>query len=100
MIDIYLRAETEADIIAALPFARDVDGDGDGFWIDATRDFALCIIGPVTVTPGVYDDDGAEITPPVIDARFHANMRCTEAFAAKVPSAIRIDVDTPAIVWA
>ena len=31
-------------------------------------------IGPVTLTPGAYDEKGNEQTPPVMDKRFHANF--------------------------
>lgn len=32
-------------------------------------------IGPVVLVPGVYNEDGVEITAPVIDTRFHVNYR-------------------------
>lgn len=31
-------------------------------------------IGPYVITPGTYDDEGVEITPPVLDNRFHVNF--------------------------
>jgi hypothetical protein len=31
-------------------------------------------IGPFVITPGVYDDEGNEIEPPVIDNRYHVNF--------------------------
>ncbi len=34
----------------------------------------LARLGPHVLTPGTYDDAGNEITPPVMDARFHANF--------------------------
>jgi hypothetical protein len=36
-------------------------------------------LGPRIITPGTYDDEGNEITPPVIDPRFHANFWLHEA---------------------
>ncbi len=33
------------------------------------------VIGPVTVTPAVIDENGAEITPADIDNRYHVNLR-------------------------
>lgn len=97
MIDIYLRAATEADLITACPFLR----GPDDIWITGTADYALSIIGPVVTTPGEYDDEGEEITPPVIDARFHANLRCSEAIAALVPPEVIVnpDPDNPVRVW-
>lgn len=31
-------------------------------------------IGPYVITEGVYDDEGKEITPPVMDKRYHVNF--------------------------
>jgi len=31
-------------------------------------------IGPLVLTPGTYAEDGTEITPPVMDNRYHANF--------------------------
>ena len=31
-------------------------------------------LGPHVLAPGTYDGEGAEITPPVMDSRFHANF--------------------------
>jgi len=70
MIDIYLRADTEADMIAALPWAR-----GEAGWITGGDGWALDVIGPVVTSPGEYDEDGTEIVAPVVDGRFHANLR-------------------------
>lgn len=99
MIDLYLRADTEAGLIAACPFLR----GPDDFWITGTADYALSIIGPVVTTPGTYDDEGEELTPPVVDARFHANLRCTEAIAALVPPEVIVNPDPephhPVRVW-
>lgn len=32
-------------------------------------------LGPVVITPGTYDEDGNEITAPVLDDRHHVNIR-------------------------
>lgn len=32
-------------------------------------------LGPVVVTPGTYDEEGVEITPPVMDNWHHVNFR-------------------------
>jgi hypothetical protein len=34
-------------------------------------------LGPVTITPGIYDDEGNPITAPVTDPRHHVNFRLT-----------------------
>ena len=31
-------------------------------------------IGPQVLTPGTYDDEGNELTPPVLDNRYHCNF--------------------------
>lgn len=95
MIDLYLRVATEAALASALPFARE-----DDEWIMASHDFALDLIGPVVTTDGTYDEDGEELTAPVLDARYHANLRCTAEIAALVPPSITIDAPaSPARVW-
>lgn len=33
------------------------------------------VIGPAMVTAGTYDADGNELTPPVMDTRYHVNLR-------------------------
>lgn len=99
MIDLYLRAATEAAMAAAIPFARTSDEFGER-WIEADTDFALCVVGPVVVGPGMYDDNGQEILPPDVDTRFHVNLRCTEAIAALVPNAVIVTPENPSMVWA
>jgi len=34
----------------------------------------LTELGPYVITPGTYDQDGNEITPPVLDNRWHVNF--------------------------
>ncbi len=99
-LDLYLRADTEADLIAALPFARWTDDDEIAHWNRDADEWALDLIGPMMVSAGTYDEAGDELTPPVIDNRFHANMRCSEAIAALVPEAIQVAPDNPRRVWA
>lgn len=101
MVDIYLRAETEAELVAALPWAREQDGDADPHWATGGEGWALDIIGPVVIAAGSYDDDGAELAAPVIDRRCHANLRCTPEIADSIPTGVRIaPPETPARVWA
>lgn len=95
MIDIHLRADTEADLAAAVPFAHD---DEHG-WLTSGDGYALDLIGPLVTQQGTYDDDGNEISPPEVDARFHANLRCSENVAAIVPSSVVVTPDQPKRVW-
>lgn len=95
MIDLYLRASTPETLASACPFLWGEDG-----WITSSDCWAFDPIGPIVSTPGIYDEDGNEVTPPVIDDRFHANLRCTEGVAAMVPEEIRVHPETPRRVWA
>ncbi|WP_054312926.1 hypothetical protein [Mesorhizobium sp. 1M-11] len=100
MITLYLRADTEADMIAALPWARAIAPAGDGVWNRSTESYALDLVGAVVTAPGVYGEDHAVITQPTLDDRFHANLRCTAEIAAQVTANIIIDAPaTPARVW-
>lgn len=38
------------------------------------RGVTITEIGPYVITPGTYDQDGNELTPPVLDNRWHANF--------------------------
>jgi len=96
MIDLYLRTDTAEALASFLPWLKNEEGE----WILAGDGFAFDPIGAVVTVPGEYDEEGNEITPPVIDNRFHANLRCTEAVVAKVPESIRVYPATPFRVWA
>lgn len=41
-------------------------------------------LGPITKTPATYDEDGKEITPPVIVGGHHVNLRAYGQFAQQV----------------
>lgn len=93
-MDIYLRAETEADMHAALAFMRDDDG-----WIDSPL-YSIDVIGPVVMAPAEIDVDGNEVTPAVIDNRFHLNLRCEPSVADQIPDDIKCTQAAPMRVWA
>ena len=46
------------------------------------KDVNISRMGPVVLTPGVYDEDGNEVTPPVMDMRYHVNYRLGPAALA------------------
>ena len=56
------------------PETGETTEQGTGEWAIA-RGVEISPLGPVTITPGTYDAEGNEITPPVVDARHHANIR-------------------------
>lgn len=70
--DLFLRADTEAALKAALPaFMLDDEGNvmsgGQGWALDWNV--------PVVSVPAVHDaETGEAITPAVMDTRFHANL--------------------------
>lgn len=109
-VDYTLRAPTEADAMApaieAVEHGFDLvrqDENGDWQWSLASARHAFDPIGSVITTPGTYDELGAEITAPVFDDRFHANLRVREDVADQVytllttlgaPHSVEIGVQT------
>lgn len=99
MKDLYLRANTEADLKDAL--AQFINEDGE--WITATHTFAFDPIGAIETTPGVYDENNIEITAPVMDERFHANLRLIdESLESAIDTTVIISPSpaTPGRAWA
>jgi len=76
--------------------------DDDLQWIPGdtlvayTHDRAIDEIGPMIETPGVYDEDGTELVPPLINDNHHVNYK-GEPPAEWEP--YRIEVNTPYRVW-
>ncbi|QWW74710.1 hypothetical protein [Agrobacterium pusense] len=100
MMDLYLRAGNAGALASACPFLRGEDEEGNRFWLTTGDGFALDVIGPIVTAPGKYDEEGREKSPPVMDERFHANLRCTEEVAAMVPDTVRVTPEKPSRVWA
>ena len=105
--DVYLRADTEADLKAALPWAvhqADVpDGPDAGDWKRGEPGlYALDPIGPVVTTGAVMDPEDPEvvITPTVVDTGYHANLRLIGAFSPDIPEAVIIVPTAPRRVFA
>ncbi|MAZ84113.1 MAG: hypothetical protein CME90_10975 [Hoeflea sp.] len=80
---IKLRADTEQDAMNAAIAAAELpehqrfvllapDENGDLQWQLASEQHAFFPSGPRIISPGAYDENGTEITPPEIDTRFHA----------------------------
>jgi hypothetical protein len=51
------------------------DEDGNPIVQPFSHTWAIDEIGPIITTPGVYDEEGNEITPPVWDNRHHVNIQ-------------------------
>lgn len=58
--------------------------DSDGSLV-AAAGVNITEIGPIVLVPGEYDEeDGSEVKAPVMDSRFHLNMRIAEPLLSKV----------------
>lgn len=77
-----LKAADEATMLANLKSVDRgltyVDEDGADQFSQASHDHALHLIGPLVLVDGVYDSEGAEITPPVMDNAFHALLQVND----------------------
>lgn len=52
----------------------------------------VCRIGPLVRTPATYDRDGNEVTPAVVDSRYHANIWLGRFIVERgvwIPAAVR-----------
>ena len=67
MIEIYLKANSEDELIEALPMFYN-----EG-WLDNYGKSSLHVIGTI-YSDGEYDENGEVITPPVAYDGFHANL--------------------------
>lgn len=94
MIDLFLRADTEADMKAAVPFLLDEDGN----WHHDTLQFSVSVVG---VIPPELDEEGAVVKPR--DGSFHVNVRMVDGSILDFfPEEITIapTPSTPIRVWA
>ena len=100
MIDLYLRAATEEALLGALSFLRYGD---DQKVLTGSVDYALDLIGPVYGPVRGYSAQEKQRIEKakIIASEFHANLRCSDRIARKVPRAIQITPPaTPYRVWA
>ena len=92
---INLRADTEQDAkdaaIAAAQLPEEMrfellglDEDGELQWRTASHKHAFFPNGARTITSGTYDDEGNELTAPVMDNRFHAILAVLPEMEAAV----------------
>lgn len=96
MIDLFLRADSEEALKAALPWATDIDGN----WIQFSERYALDLIDHHTTSPAVLDENDDIVEAAVYDTRYHANLRILDSsLLLQVPDEIRIIVQTPSRVW-
>lgn len=91
MIDALLRADTEEVWTAAAisaeileyATARKADGSTETF-LRPVKGNNIGVLGPVIITPGEYDEEGNELVAPVMDNRYHVNLRVAEPALSKV----------------
>lgn len=88
-INLHLRADTEQDLIEALPEFHDGEE-----WITGSVDYALDVIGAIENQPAVYDEDEL-VSPATYYDGFHANLRCKQEIADTIPESIIIQVNNP-----
>ena len=115
MRDYCLRAETEAALKAALPFAVSTEDETvngvvtrpAGSWItSAPGVYALDLIGALVVEDAVFGEPDPEtgereiLTPAVMDEGFHANLRCLGDFAPEIDAGLIVTPSNPRRVWA
>lgn len=94
MIDLFLRADSEADMKAAVPFLLDTDGN----WHHDTLQFSVSVIGSI---PPELDEDGEVVKPG--DDGFHVNVRLIDlSLLDQFPTEVVIapEPETPTRVWA
>ena len=104
MVDLYIKSTSLDAFKADLPMFVGEDGE----LITASHAFALDYVGKIVDVPGVYDDDGNEITPPTFIDGEHFNLRCLdEALAVELQGMTLADTVifdpepvTPSRVWA
>ena len=96
MIDVILVQTTRMILLSKLSGKLVIINDHDepDFGL-SSHEHAMDVFSPVVVTPGVYDEDGEEITPPVLDNRTFAMLRATqEVIDALDPAVIANQADT------
>jgi len=98
MVDALLRADTEADWLTGAVFYGLLVDNGEGDLVNAPG-VDISIIGPVVLTPGVYGLNGVVITPPVMDNRFHVNLRIHGIALTKIGEESHKKWQTMAMNW-
>lgn len=97
MIILYLRADTEDGLKAALPWALSPDGE----WVMASHRYDLDLIGRMMLSPPAMDAAGTVTAEAEFDPGYHANLTLLDpALEPLVPADVRIAVTNPLRVWA
>lgn len=85
MINVIIRDDSETSMMAKLKSVgcKFTHGDAEGAdqFATARHEHALHIIGPLVLVDGVYDSEGNEVTPPVMDNKCHAMIQVPQEVA-------------------
>jgi hypothetical protein len=113
MLDAVVRATDEATFEAAARWAElryeetitttdpetgETTEQGTGEWATA-KGVHINHLGPVVITPGTYDEDGTELTAPIVDTRHHVNIRLTDPALSRVDEYGVIKWEKWAMAW-
>lgn len=83
IVDCYIRAPNEAAFKAGIGALEVQTTHEDGSLMQSGRwggfRFDLDAGFPIITTPGVYDEEGNTVSPPVYDPNWHVNLRCNAA---------------------
>lgn len=63
--------------------------DDDDEVVRANHIHALDVFSPCVIAQGEHDEDGNEITAPVLDHRTFAIIRCPQRIANRLPASIK-----------
>jgi len=78
-VDAIVRAETQADFEAAGVqfgiYREETDEEANTTYLTTNPGVNVSVLGPVVITEGTYDEEGNEVTAPVMDERYHVNLR-------------------------
>lgn len=95
MIDHMLRFLDKEEFLEVVYFAFNSDGE----FLNDTIEYSFDTIGKVCIEEGEFNEKDELIKPPVIDDRFHINIRCTETISQKIPNKYKVTPDTPIRTW-
>ncbi|MGE5515076.1 MAG: hypothetical protein ACM31D_04570 [Bacteroidota bacterium] len=80
MIDLYLKAQSEAAMKAALPWMVNSDGE----WITANHQWAFDPVGLIVQTHATLDAAGNVVANAVFHPGWHANLRLLDEASARL----------------
>ena len=101
LIDLYLKADNEIDMTAALKAAGFIADEESGSLYHPDAALQLLPPGMVTRPTGEMQIvDGIELEVREVVPGYHANVRTTDAALAAALAPVTVNVVTPQYVWA